>query len=94
MTSEDIKHQLNNNNNYKVDRCVLTEHILLVIIIIIITVDFVTHELVSLQGKRLVLFAVVENSRLPLNCLVQMSSAYLIDCSTSLSAMLGAAFPF
>lgn len=66
--------------------CVLTEHILLVIIIII-TVDFVTHELVSLQGKWLVLFAVVENSRLPLKCLIQMSSACLTDCSTSLSPM-------
>ena len=73
--------------------CVLTEHILLVIIIII-TVDFVTHELVSLQGKRLVLFAVVENSRLPLKCLIQMSSACLTDCSTSLSPMQGTAFPF
>ena len=73
--------------------CVLTEHIVLVIISII-TVDFVTPELLSLQGKRLVLFAVVENSRLPLKYLIQLSSACLTDFSTSLSPMLGTAFPF
>ena len=75
------------SSDYKGDRCVLTELILLLLILGL-------TESVSLQEKRLVFFVVVKNSRPPLNCLIQMSSACLADYSTPLSPMLGAAFPF
>ena len=47
------------SSNYKGDRCVLTELILLLLILGL-------TKSVSLQEKRLVFFVVVENSRLPL----------------------------
>ena len=52
------------SSNYKGNRCVLTELILLLLILGL-------TKSVSLQEKRLVFFVVVENSRLPLNCLTK-----------------------